>query len=66
MAAATYQRLQAGRDGQAVPLPEAVDVEVFVTGPDDANEMALNGKKNGRGLACLTATSLEALGVARR
>jgi hypothetical protein len=38
------QRLQAGRAGQAVPLPEAVDVNVTVTGPDNADEMALNGR----------------------
>jgi hypothetical protein len=38
------QRLQAGRAGQAVPLPEAVDVNVAVTGPDNADEMALNGR----------------------
>jgi hypothetical protein len=38
------QRLQAERDGQAVPLPEAVDVNVTVTGPNDADEMALNGR----------------------
>lgn len=38
------QRLQAAREGQAVPLPEAVDVEVSVSGPGDAGEMALIGK----------------------
>jgi hypothetical protein len=38
------QRLQAGRDGQAVPLPEAVDLNVTVTGPNNADEMALNGR----------------------
>jgi hypothetical protein len=37
------QRLQAERDGQAVPLPEAVDVNVTVTGPNEPDEMALNG-----------------------
>ncbi len=37
------QRLQAARDGQAVPLPEAVDVEVSVTVQDKADEMALIG-----------------------
>jgi hypothetical protein len=39
------QRLQAGRDGQAVPLPEAVDVEV--SGPDEAHGMALLGENRG-------------------
>jgi hypothetical protein len=38
------QRLQATRDGQAVPLPEAVDVEVSVTGPDELDELALIGE----------------------
>lgn len=38
------QRLQAARDGQHIPLPEAVDVEVSVTGPDEPNEMALIGE----------------------
>jgi len=38
------QRLQAAREGQAVPLPEAVDVAVSVSGPGDAGEMALIGK----------------------
>lgn len=35
------QRLQAARDGQVVPVPEAVDVEISVSGPDDPNELAL-------------------------
>jgi hypothetical protein len=38
------QRLQAGRAGQAVPLPEAVDVNVTITGPNEPDEMALNGR----------------------
>ena len=38
------QRLQAARDGQAVPLPEAIDVDVSVSGSGDADEMALIGK----------------------
>jgi hypothetical protein len=38
------QRLQAARDGQAVPLPEAMDVEVSVVGSDDVEEMALLGE----------------------
>jgi len=38
------QRLQAARDGQAVPLPEAIDVEVSVWRLDEADEMALNGE----------------------
>ena len=37
------QRLQAARDGQAVPLPQAVDVEVSVSGPGEARGMALLG-----------------------
>src|SRR5262245_36084760 len=38
------QRLQAARNGQAVPLPEAVDVEVSVSGPDEPDELALLGE----------------------
>jgi hypothetical protein len=38
------QRLQAARAGQPVPLPEAIDVEVLVSGPDEADEMALIGE----------------------
>jgi hypothetical protein len=37
-------KAQAARHGQTVPLPEAVDVEVSVMGPDEADEMALIGK----------------------
>jgi hypothetical protein len=35
------QRLQTERQGDAVPLPEAVDVEVSLSEPD---ELALNGR----------------------
>jgi hypothetical protein len=35
------QRLQAERQGQAVPLPEAVDVEVSMSEPDG---LALHGR----------------------
>ena len=35
------QRLQAARQGEAVPLPEAVDVEVSISEPD---ELALHGR----------------------
>ena len=49
------QRLQAARDGQAVPLPEAVDVEVSVSVTDEPDEMALIGEN--------TATNNEALEV---
>jgi hypothetical protein len=38
------QRLQAARDGQPVPLPQAVDVEVSVAVPDEARELALLGR----------------------
>src|SRR5262245_46126737 len=38
------QRLQAARDGQVVPLPEAVDVEIAVSGLDEPNELALLGE----------------------
>jgi hypothetical protein len=38
------QRLQAGRDGQVVPLPEAVDVEVSVSGPNEPDDLALLGE----------------------
>ena len=37
------QRLQAARDGQAVPLPEAVDVEVSISTSEETHEMALLG-----------------------
>jgi hypothetical protein len=39
-----YRRRQAARRGQAVPLPEVVDVEVSVSGPNEPDEMALIGK----------------------
>lgn len=39
------ERLQAARQGQAVPLPEAVDVSV--SGSEEAAEMALFGRKRG-------------------
>ena len=38
------QRLQAAREGRAVPLPAAVDVDVSVSGLGEASEMALLGK----------------------
>jgi len=38
------QRLQAARDGQAVPLPEAVEVEVSVSCPDEPDDLALLGE----------------------
>jgi len=38
------QRLQATRDGQAVPLPQAVDVDVSVSGQDGSDELALLGE----------------------
>ena len=38
------QRLQAARQGEAVPLPEAVDIEVSVSEPDG---LALHGKTSG-------------------
>ena len=34
------QRLQAARDGQAVPPPKMVDMEVSVFGPNEAHELA--------------------------
>jgi len=37
------QRLQAARDGQAIPLPEAVDIEVSISTPEETHEMALLG-----------------------
>jgi hypothetical protein len=37
------QRLQALREGQVIPLPEAVDIEISVSGPDEPNELALLG-----------------------
>jgi hypothetical protein len=38
------QRLQATRDGRAVPLPQAVDVDVSVSGQDGSDELALLGE----------------------
>ena len=38
------QRLQAARQGQPVPLPEAVDVEVIFAAQEHPNELALNGE----------------------
>ena len=38
------QRREAARRGQAVPLPEVVDVEVSVSGPNEPDGMALIGK----------------------
>jgi hypothetical protein len=37
------QRLQAARDGQAVPVPEVADMEVSVFGPNEAHGVALLG-----------------------
>jgi hypothetical protein len=41
------QRLQAARDGQAVPLPEAVDVDISISTPDEGHQMALLGESIG-------------------
>ena len=38
------QRLQAARDGQAIPLPEAVDIEVSISTSEETQEMALLGE----------------------
>jgi hypothetical protein len=38
------QRLQAARDGQTVPPPEAVDVEVSVSRPNESDDLALLGE----------------------
>ena len=38
------QRLQAARDGQAIPLPEAVDIEVSISTSEETHEMALLGE----------------------
>jgi len=38
------QRLQAAREGQAVPLPQTVDLEVSVSRADEQDEMALFGE----------------------
>jgi hypothetical protein len=46
-----YQRRQAARRGQAVPLPEVVDVEVSVSGPNEPDEMALIGKNGNQYMA---------------
>jgi hypothetical protein len=37
------QRLQAARDGQAVPLSEAVDVDISISTRDEGHQMALLG-----------------------
>lgn len=39
------QRLQAARDGRAVPPLQMVDMEVSVSGPNEAHGMALFGEK---------------------
>jgi len=39
------QRLQGVRNGQAVLLPQTVDLEVSVCGADEPDDMALFGKK---------------------
>lgn len=51
------QRLQAAREGQSVPLPVAVDMEVSVSRADDAEEMALLGKKTGLSRQTLNGTA---------
>jgi len=40
------QRLQAARNGQAVLLPQTIDLEVSVSGADEPDEMALFGKNS--------------------
>jgi hypothetical protein len=50
------QRLQAAREGQAVPLPQTVDVEVSVSGADEPDEMALFGKNT-----CIVEDNVEAV-----
>ena len=40
------QRLQATRNGQAVLLPQMMDLEVSVSGADEPDEMALFGKNS--------------------
>ena len=40
------QRLQAARNGQAVPLPQTMDLEVSVSRADESDEMALFGKNS--------------------
>ena len=34
------RRLQAARDGQAVPLPEAVDVDISISTRDEGHQLA--------------------------
>jgi len=41
------QRLQAARDGQAVPLPEAVEVDISISTPDEGHQMVLLGESIG-------------------
>jgi len=50
------QRLQAVREGQAVPLPQTVDLEVSVSGADEPDEMALFGKNT-----CIVEDNVEAV-----
>jgi len=50
------QRLQAAREGQAVLLPQTVDVEVSVSGADAQDEMALFGENT-----CIVEDNIEAV-----
>jgi len=51
------QRLQAARRGEAVPLPEAVDVDITVRESNEPDEMALIGKKTEIGGAEIETTA---------
>ena len=50
------QRLQAAREGQAVLLPQTVDLEVSVSGADERDEMALFGENT-----CIIEDNIEAV-----
>ena len=58
------QRLQAARQGHAVPPPEVVDVDISIAGQDAAEDVALFGQNEGfSGMAIDgTAERLEGLG----
>ena len=42
------QRLQAARDGQAVPLPEAVEVDISISTPDEGASNGFAWRKHRR------------------
>ena len=51
------QRLQASRQGELVPLPEAVDVTITGVDQSDADCLALNGQNTGNVARIINGTS---------